>query len=51
MDGITKYVGIDISKEKFAVAVVDTNRERSRYLVSTIKNTPSLTMYDALDTR
>ncbi|MGX4667892.1 hypothetical protein JNUCC74_01530 [Cerasibacillus sp. JNUCC 74] len=37
MDGITKYVGIDISKEKIAVAVVDTNRERSRYLVLTVK--------------
>lgn len=23
MDGITKYVGLDISKEKVAVAVVD----------------------------
>jgi len=31
MNNITKYVGLDVSKEKIAVAVADEGRERARY--------------------
>jgi len=35
----TKYVGLDVSKEKIAVAIADTGREQPRYL-GMIANTP-----------
>ncbi|MDQ0176794.1 hypothetical protein [Bacillus chungangensis] len=40
MKDTTKYVGLDVSKEKIAVAIADEGRNEPRYL-GMISNTPN----------